>query len=348
MTTELAVVPMEASTLNALVLAGDLSKLTEAQMSAYYVYRCNAVGLDPATKPFDVLTLNGKKVLYATKECSSQLSHRDKLTVQIVSTQVLGGVYQVTARAQSPDGRFTDDIGAVAIEGLKGDALCNAYMKCSTKGKRRAILTHCGLGMLDETEIETIPASAKGASTAIQQTMQKRTNAEIVAEMNTHTAKESTPALQTPNKASSDEKEHAAAMQREQEAEHRPDPQKSNAGAATHSSAPSTAPRSDKPYAGYHEFPLYYVFWVGTPKQVGQGTKIGVGFCQSKPVGGKKDPSAFFADVWTSNDGGGERMEKINAVKGGGSRVHVLLSEKPSKTGGKPFITVEEVEHEDA
>lgn len=146
-------------TLEALVLNGDLSKLNQGQLLAYYKYRCEVVGLDPSTKPFDVLVLGGKKILYATKECSSQLSENHKLSPTIISTKTDAGIYEVQARVAGPDGRMTDDIGCVSIDGLKGEALCNARMKSVTKAKRRAILTHCGLGMPDESEIETIPGA---------------------------------------------------------------------------------------------------------------------------------------------------------------------------------------------
>ena len=36
------------------------------------------------------------------------------------------------------------------------NALANAIMKAETKAKRRVTLSICGLGMLDETELETI------------------------------------------------------------------------------------------------------------------------------------------------------------------------------------------------
>jgi len=296
MTTELAVIPMEASTLNALVLAGDLSKLTEAQMSAYYVYRCNAVGLDPATKPFDVLTLNGKKVLYATKECSSQLSHRDKLTAEIVTTSIIGGVYEVKARAKSPDGRFTDDLGVVSVEGLKGDALCNAMMKAATKGKRRAILTHCGLGMLDETEIETIPASAKGASTAIQQTMQKRTNAEIISEMNQHAA---APPVKV--------------------------------AAPTVKPAPA-APAKFKTMAGSDNWLVRYVHALKQP-EAGK-TNWGVALNESMKVGGSRQASDWFSFfVGADKPEESERLELCKAALASNSPIRVVLEEKPSKDG---------------
>ena len=50
-------------------------------------------------------------------------------------------------------------MGAVDIKGLAGEKLANALMKATTKAIRRTVLAHCGLGMLDETELETIPSS---------------------------------------------------------------------------------------------------------------------------------------------------------------------------------------------
>jgi hypothetical protein len=44
----------------------------------------------------------------------------------------------------------------VNISGLKGDNYANALMKCVTKAKRRVTLSIVGLGMLDESELDTI------------------------------------------------------------------------------------------------------------------------------------------------------------------------------------------------
>jgi hypothetical protein len=149
---------MDGETLSKLVLDGDLSKLDPGQKMAYYVYRCKAVGLDPATKPFDIINLQGKVTMYATKECAAQISQRDQLSVMIVDAKpITGDINQVQARVTDAKGRTTDDLGCVNTKGLTGDALCNAMLKATTKAKRRAILSHSGLGMLDETELETIP-----------------------------------------------------------------------------------------------------------------------------------------------------------------------------------------------
>jgi hypothetical protein len=78
------------------------------------------------------------------------------VSVQITSREHINDLYIVTARASLPDGRCDEEIGAVPIKGLSGDALANALMKASTKAKRRVTLSICGLGFLDESELETI------------------------------------------------------------------------------------------------------------------------------------------------------------------------------------------------
>ena len=149
----------QASTMfTALVLNSDLSKLTEAQRVDYYKLVCERVGLDPYTKPFDMITLQGKLTLYANKAATAQLTAVNRLKVEIVSREVLGGLYVATVRATKPDGSSSEDIGAVSITGLQGEAAANAMLKAITKAKRRAVLSVCGLGMMDETETESIPA----------------------------------------------------------------------------------------------------------------------------------------------------------------------------------------------
>ena len=142
--------------ISSLVIGGDLSKLTNEQQVAYYKYRCQQVGLDPSAKPFDLLTLNGKKVLYANAGCTQQLCQIHGLSPTITDRTVVEGIYCVTSRVTG-GGRTTENMGAVPVGGLKGDMLANAMMKAITKAHRRTILMHCGLGMLDETEVETIP-----------------------------------------------------------------------------------------------------------------------------------------------------------------------------------------------
>ena len=152
---------LSGDSLSKLVIGGDLSSLSPQQKMEYYAYRCKALDLDPSTKPFDIITLSGKQVLYATRETANQLSSKRQVSVTVVSRTITAGISEVVARASSPDGRMTDEIGCVSIEGMKGEALSNALMKAVTKAKRRAVLSHCGLGMMDETEVDSVPGAIK-------------------------------------------------------------------------------------------------------------------------------------------------------------------------------------------
>jgi hypothetical protein len=139
-----------------LVLDGDLSKMSGEQKTLYYNRFCESLGLNPLTQPFQLITFQGKQRLYATKDCTDQLRKIHSVSIIDLTPTELKGVYVVTAKAQDKDGKTDVATGAVTIEGLKGDALANAIMKAETKAKRRVTLSICGLGMLDESETDTM------------------------------------------------------------------------------------------------------------------------------------------------------------------------------------------------
>lgn len=155
-----------AALLEKVVVGGDLGKLSPAERMNYYRSVCESVGLNPLTRPFDYLVLQGKTTLYARKDATDQLRSLKQVSVQITGRERVEDVYVVTARATTSDGRTDESTGAVTIGSLKGDALANALMKAETKAKRRVTLSICGLGWLDETEIETIPGAATVAADA--------------------------------------------------------------------------------------------------------------------------------------------------------------------------------------
>jgi hypothetical protein len=159
MTTAIQAVGLDDATMLALVSGGDTSRLTAAQKTAYYLARCETAGLDPRAQPFAYMRLQGKETLYATKACSEQLAAKHGLRVTITDQRTEDWIRIVVAHVEAKDGRVTEEIGALAIKGLQGEALANALMKCVTKAKRRAVLSICGLGALDETEVESIPGA---------------------------------------------------------------------------------------------------------------------------------------------------------------------------------------------
>lgn len=148
---------------DSIVLRGDLSGLNEGQKRDYYLYRCRQVGLDPAAKPFDLLTLNGKQILYANAGATQQLCAIHKLSTQITHRERIDGIYVVSVRCTGADGRVSENQGAVDVSSLSGERLANALLKATTKAIRRAVLSHAGLGMLDETEVDAIPEARRDA-----------------------------------------------------------------------------------------------------------------------------------------------------------------------------------------
>lgn len=164
---------IDGGTLLKLVGGGDTASLSPDQKLTYYRARCDAAGVDPRTTPFQFIRLQGREVLYATKGLTDQLASNNKIKVEVLSQETCDDVRVVMVRASASDGRATDEMGAVPVSGLKGSDLANAYMKAITKAKRRAILSLCGLGVLDETEIETIPGYERPVPAPIQQPARK-------------------------------------------------------------------------------------------------------------------------------------------------------------------------------
>lgn len=164
MTAELSLVkPAEQATdltaIERVVVTGDLSKLTPDERWSYYRGVCQSVGLNPFTKPFEYITLSGKLTLYATKGAADQLRRRYGVSIGKPEVQINDGLCMVSVIATDTSGRTDSELGIVPIENLRGDAKANAILKAITKAKRRVTLSMCGLGMLDETEAETIPGA---------------------------------------------------------------------------------------------------------------------------------------------------------------------------------------------
>jgi hypothetical protein len=149
-----------------IVIGADLSELSAAQRAEYYAAVCRSLGLNPLTKPFEYLTLNGKLRLYALRDCADQLRRLHGISIYIANRERLSDIYVVTARAKDRLGREDESTGAVPLGNLRGDALANALMKAETKAKRRVTLSIAGLGWLDETELDTIPQGPRGVPQA--------------------------------------------------------------------------------------------------------------------------------------------------------------------------------------
>ena len=157
--------PHDAQTLSrvvdSIVLRGDLSGLAPKDRARFYVQVCESLGLNPAARPFDFLRLQGKEIMYANKNCADQLAAIHRVNRKIVEgpkivdisgTKVAFAVCEAT----HPNGRVETATATLPVT----DPI-NLYMKLETKAKRRATLSILGLALLDEMELETIPANVQ-------------------------------------------------------------------------------------------------------------------------------------------------------------------------------------------
>lgn len=150
-----------ADALHSIVINGDLSKMTEGQKVNYYMQFCESLGLNPVTQPFAILKFQNKEVLYAKKDATEQLRKLHGISVTDLTSEITGTTFIVTCKVKDKYGKTDMSTGIVSIENQKGENLANAMMKAETKAKRRATLSICGLGMLDESEIQSVDADAR-------------------------------------------------------------------------------------------------------------------------------------------------------------------------------------------
>ena len=137
------------------LISNDLGALGPDERLAYMQKLCTSMGLNHLTQPFQYIRLNGQLKLYATKGCADQLRKVHGISIEILQNEIIDGMIMVHVKATAPDGRSDEDIAVVKMRG--GADGINDRMKAITKAKRRITLSICGMGMLDESEIETIP-----------------------------------------------------------------------------------------------------------------------------------------------------------------------------------------------
>lgn len=148
--------------LEKVILGNDLAALSPIEKVQYVSWICKTLNLNPATQPIALIKFQGKEIPYMRKDGTEQLRKNHNVSIRKIETKLHeGGLYVVTAYASLPSGREDSSTGAVTVSTLKGDALANAMMKAETKAKRRVTLSICGLGFLDESELDTMHGAQK-------------------------------------------------------------------------------------------------------------------------------------------------------------------------------------------
>lgn len=162
MDTESKIVPVGDSEMGSAVesalMKNDYSKLTSEQKVIVYKKVCESVGLNYLTNPFGFYRQkDGTEKMYAQRACADQLRSIHGVSLVEMKEELRDDVFSVIVTMKTKDGRQDIDRGDVFVGGLKGLDLANARMRAMTKAKRRCTLSLCGLGWLDETEVQDSP-----------------------------------------------------------------------------------------------------------------------------------------------------------------------------------------------
>ena len=174
----------ESKILRKVLNAGnDLTVLSEAERTEYYLLYCEQHGVNPLTQPFSWLRSKDKEgkdkvTLYANKNFSEQIRAKLKIKFQAPKIEITdeGKQLQGFVMFELPDGRIEFATAAVPlvkeewawdtsknrntktgkIVPLLPDERANAFMRLETKLKNRATLSVAGSGVIDESELDTM------------------------------------------------------------------------------------------------------------------------------------------------------------------------------------------------
>lgn len=140
------------------LMKNDYSKLNSDEKVLVYKKVCESVGLNYLTNPFGFYRQkDGTEKMYAQRACADQLRAIHGVSLVEMREEFRDDVFSVIVTMKTKDGRQDIDRGDVFVGGLKGLDLANARMRAMTKAKRRCTLSLCGLGWLDETEVQDSP-----------------------------------------------------------------------------------------------------------------------------------------------------------------------------------------------
>jgi len=151
---------------SALLLHGDYGKLSPAQRNVLLLKLCETHGLDPLTKPFMYIAVDGRKILYASRSAADGIAKNKGLSEighEFVETP--SGTI-VIVKVATPEwlesdgkrGRMKEGFSAIP-SGATGSGWVNAVKKAHTQANRRAILALEAPGFMDESEISDIPGA---------------------------------------------------------------------------------------------------------------------------------------------------------------------------------------------
>ena len=88
--------------IEAVIAKGDLEQLSAQERAKYYVRVCESIGLNPMTRPFEYLKLNGRLILYARKDATDQLRKIYGVSITDLTERERDGVFTDRRQGHRP------------------------------------------------------------------------------------------------------------------------------------------------------------------------------------------------------------------------------------------------------
>lgn len=139
----------------------DVSKLSPREREALILRLCEALGVSPDLRPFDLIVSKGKVTLHPRAELAFFLARREGLDFPEFRNEFSGGIYVHHVKVVDPSsGRSLWASGAAYTANLEEDELSNAVMIAETRAYRRAVFRLIGIAF-EEPEGILLPEPEK-------------------------------------------------------------------------------------------------------------------------------------------------------------------------------------------
>jgi hypothetical protein len=149
-----------------LVIKHDLSKLTAEELEQYKRDVSEFIGLDPDLNGLDTIYMPNESgqgqalVLYARRGTAEILREINGIEIDSLTNTEVRGSIVFTATGHNKQKRHEIATGSKYIANVNGKQLDDAIMTASTRALRRLTMQFTKLGILDQSEVESVVGSA--------------------------------------------------------------------------------------------------------------------------------------------------------------------------------------------
>jgi hypothetical protein len=229
----------------------DIGALTPSKQTTFMLKNCEHLGIDPIVRPFEILTFQGKQVLYLTASGCENIAAKLAVTFRIVKKEIdqLTGTASIeiegvvpamngkperrdVSTAYLPCGTFDANGNFKPLRGLD---FANLMMKLETKARRRLIIRLAGIrDEVYETEEDfKQPTVSETIQTKVESKVESKVQVTVAQSddvLDVQAAPTTAPVIELYNPKLNEHKKHLAEILKELNVDLKTDEGKAKAG----------------------------------------------------------------------------------------------------------------------